>query len=288
MLSTNNLLDRLPLQVTTAESDVPFTAMCIPGPGSTLSLAPLQEPKDVEKNPELVTTLRDISRSMEADKIYAPTPTKANAEIIEPTALKLSFVLGNGVVMFRNPAKPADGTLLRQPGDACIYSAGGCGFIAATMDDYLVVAHAARESLMDKQRVLTGQSSRHHESVVDAIVDTFRDLGYEQFEIAARLRVWLLYFIKPMEFFHPKADPEHPEHKDYNNKVAPYLAEHLGTGFTEWADGVRLDLPLIAAAQFKKHGVPAKHINLGHSYLADDLPTTRNGGGRYIVAIVRR
>ncbi len=275
--------------LTAAQSDVAFTAACFAGPGMEWSLAPLQKPEDVTASPaqvDLVSKLRAAMRPLGADKLYAPTPIKANGEIIEPTALKHHFRLGNGVVMFRNPALPADGTFLRAPGDAGIFSASGCGVIVTTMYDHLVFAHAARESLIDKPRVITGQSSRHHESVVDSIVSSFREMGYGQHQIAANLKVWMLYFIKPRDFFHHK---EHPEHWEYNSKVGPYLAERLGTGFAQWPDGVRLDLPTIAAAQFKKHGVTEENIHLEHGYLADELPHTRKQeGGRYLVAIIRR
>ncbi len=296
MLTVNNtagivpvVRNDIPFGIAGGHSDVAFTAACFAGPGMEWSLAPLQKPEDVSAAPTnvtLVSKLRGALRPLGADRLFAPTPTKANGEIIEPTALKHHFRLGNGVIMFRNPEVPADGTFLRSPGDAGIFSAGGCGVIVATMDDHLVLAHAARESLIDKPRVITGQSSRHHESVVDAIVSSFCEMGYEQHQIAPALKVWMLYFIKPRDFFHHK---EHPQHWEYNSKVGPYLDEHLGAGFTQWPDGVRLDLPTIAAAQFKKHGVLEENIHLDHAYLHDELPHTRKEeGGRYLVAIVRR
>ena len=131
-----------------------FTTACFAGPGKEWSLAPLQEPADVKKNPVLAGKLREALTSLGADRLYAPSPVKANGEIIEPTMLNRPFVLGKGVRLFRNPRMPADGTFLRGAGDAGIFSAGGCGVIAAALGDRLIFAHAGRESLIDRKRAL--------------------------------------------------------------------------------------------------------------------------------------
>jgi len=259
-----------------------FTAACFAGPGKDWSLAPLQEPGDVRKNPVLAGKLREALISLVADHLYAPSPVKSNGEIIEPTMLNRPFVLGNGILLFRNPKMPADGTFLRGAGDAGIFSAGGCGVVVATLGDRLIFAHAGRESLIDRERVIGGQG-RRHESVVDSIVEAFRDTD-SRVDLR-KLHVWMLYSIRPEDFLHRFDDSSH---RKYNRLVGSDLEDRrLGAGVRQKIEGVEIDLPLVAKAQFVAHGTPERNIHLEHAYLADELPTTRRGGGRYLVAIVR-
>ena len=259
-----------------------FTAACFAGPGKEWSLAPLQEPGDVKKNPVLTGKLRKAMVSLGADRLYAPSPVKANGEIIEPTMLNRPFVLGNGILLFRNPKVPADGTFLRGAGDAGIFSAGGCGVIVATLNDRLIFAHAGRESLIDRERVLGGQG-RRRESVVDSIIEAFREIDSRA--DMRKLHAWMLYSITPEDFLHRFDDKVY---RDYNCHIGPYL-QRLGleAGAQRAAEGLRLNLPAIAKTQFIQLGVPERNIHLEHSYLSDELPHTRRGGGRYLVAIVR-
>lgn len=263
-----------------------FTAACFAGPGKEWSLAPLQEPGDVKKNPVLVGKLREAVTLLGADRLYAPTPIASNGisngEIINPAQLSRVFILGGGVVMFRNPKVPADGTFLRGAGDAGIFSAGGCGVIVAILGDRLIFAHAGRESLIDRDRVL-GEQGRRRESVVDSIVEAFHELDSRA--DLRKLHAWVLYSIKPEDFLHRSDDQKHLK---YNRLVGPDLEDRgLGAGVRQKTEGVELDLPVVAGAQFVQLGVPERNIHLEHAYLADELPHTRNGGGRYLVAIVR-
>ncbi len=271
------------VDISIEQSRVPFTAACFAGPGKEWSLAPLQKPEDVKANSPLVHKLQRAAKWLGADRLYAPTPVDSNGEIISPAQLSRVFILGSGVTMFRNPAVPADGTLLRDPGDAGIFSAGGCGVIVTTIDDRLIFAHAGRESLIDRARILDGRP-RRHESVVDSIMEAYHGLGYTSHQLT-RLKVWVFYSIRPEDFLHEFNDAVH---STYNCRVGTDVHARLGRGARRVRDGIELDLPAIAQAQFVQLGVPERNIRLEHAYLADELPhTRRRGGGRYLVAIVR-
>ena len=208
-------------------------------------------------------------------------PTEFNARIIGRAILSRKLILPYGVTLFRNQSVPADGTSLRKPGDAGILSAGGCSIIVATLGDEVVFAHAGRECVLDRTRVLTNgaQTSRWAPSVVDNIVCALTPHP----ELRRYLRAWVFYSIKAQDFDHRFDDAKHAS---YNKAAAHYLPQEYGREFGRIDDeAVYIDIPKIVRRQFHQLGV--ENVSLEHAYLADELPTTRNGGGRYLAAIVR-
>ena len=270
--------------LTAPDGKVGFTAACFGGIDKEWSLAPLQEPGDTVRNPKLTQKIRSAMRHLGADRIYAPSPVEFNGKIIQPADLTKVMTLGHGVLLFRNAGMPADGTFLRSSRDAGIFSAAGCGMIVATLGGHAIFAHAGRECLINRKRVLEDGSARTFESVVDSTVDAFLQIHDDRSRLQ-QLHAWVLYSIKPEDFLHRYDDPKHAE---YNRRVGPYLDElRLSWGYIKTAKGVELDIPAIAQIQFMAHGVPEENIHMEHRYLADELPTTRKGGGRYLVAVVR-
>jgi hypothetical protein len=262
-----------------------FTAACFGGKGDDWSLKPLQTRGDERSNYVFADRLASALSGIGAQCVYAPTPTKFNAEIISPNKLTNHISVGNGVYLRRNNKAPADGTFLQHPKDAGIFSAGGCGVIVAVYCNEVVFAHAGRECLLDRHWVKTEgrECSRDNVSVVDSMLDALRVTPEHLHEV----QVWPLYFIKPEDFPH-RADDTELDHAVYNPAAMRFLPKVYGKDCgTVTKSEIQMDLPGIARKQFIVRGVPAKNIHMEHQYLADELPTTRNGGGRYLVAIVR-
>lgn len=267
----------------TSLEGIRFTTACFQGPGNEWSLGLLQDPEDVARHSLLTQRLRDAMRHLGADRVYAPSPIKFNGKIIQPAELSRVFNLKGGVLLFRNAGMPADGTFLRADGHAGVFSAGGCGLTVAILRDHLIFAHTGRDCVIDRQRVLTGVPSREKESVVDSIIDAFCALGYNEKHFCD-LSVWVLYSIKPRDFLHRFDDAQHGE---YNRRVGSDLARRTSAGVRTTPTGFQIDVPAIVRSQFLAYGVPSENIRLDHAYLNDELPTTRRGGGRYLVAVVR-
>jgi len=274
-------------------SSVGFSTACFEG--SDWSLAPLQTPEDPMRHPHLTSKLRNAMKHLGAENIFAPSPVQFNAQIVHPAELSRVLLLGNGVRMFRNPLRPADGTFLRHPGDAGIFSAGGCSKVVVSIDDQLLFAHAGRECVINRKAVLMESDARPFESVVDTITEEVRRLGYEERDLRS-LHVWPLYSIRPEHFLHKfylskddvPDEKKRLEHEQYNNRVAVYLAERdLGDAVRITSEGVEIDVTEVVRLQFLMYGVPEENIHLENRYLPEGLPTTRNGGGRYLVATVR-
>ena len=273
-------------RIATGECNMVFSTACFEG--KHWSLAPLQKPEDVQKNLQLATHVGAALRGLGAIRAFAPNPTKFNGQIIRPALLNRDIVLPGGVHLLRNQAIPADGTKLAIDGDAGVFSAGGCAFIVATLGYEMYFAHAGRECVLDRHKVLTRgvQCSRKPESVVDNIVARLVGESWRK-HLRSLIRVWVFYSIKPQDFAHYFATAN-PEHAAYNRAAAEFLPKEYG-GECGWADrnAIYIDLPKIIRAQFVRHGIPADNISLQHAYLRDELPTTRNGGGRYLAVVVR-
>jgi hypothetical protein len=260
---------------------VTLTAACFEG--KEWSLGPLQRPEDVSKSPQLSMQVGAALWGLGVKRAYAPNPTEFNGIIVNPKMLGRYISLPYGVHLLRNQEIPADGTLLRQAGDAGVFSAGGCSVIVATLGNEMLFAHAGRECVLDRTRVLSGgtEKSRWAKSVVDNIVSALTP----HHDLRRDLKVWVFYSIKPEDFVH-HFDDRNPNHALYNQAAACYLPQEFGEEYG-WMDkyALYIDIPRIIRTQFRTLGV--NQVSLEHAYLADELPHTRNGGGRYLVAIVR-
>lgn len=261
-----------------------FSSACFQGPGNEWSLSPFQEPQDVSRNSLLARSLSGAMRHLEGDRAYAPSPAQFNGCIIQPSELSKVFVLEPGILMLRNSTVPADGTLLRRSGDVGIFSASGCGVIVAALGTHLLFAHAGRDCVINRKRVLGEPGARQFESVVDSIVDTLIELRGHKSAIND-IHAWMFYSIKPEDFVHRY---DNTTHGVYNRLVGTDLIRRGLGGVRRTEVGVEIDVPVVVKEQFIQRGVPAGNISLTHGYLADELPHTRKeGGGRYLVAVAR-
>lgn len=267
------------------DSILRFEAACFGN--SDWSLRNLQKAGDEKVNSAFAAQLGSALSGLSAKRAFAPNPTEFNAAYIAPEHLQYEIILPGPVRLYRNKERPADATLLERPGDAGIFSAGGCGVIVVTLGNKMIFAHSGRESLIDRTWVKTkgATSGRARPSVVDNIMHTLG--AWDNTALAKRVHVWPLFFIKRDNFYHP-FNAESKEHADYNKAAAEMLTKEYGrVCVQEDKEGVAIDLALIAHAQFMRYGVQSRHIHMEHSSLDEALPTTRNGGGRYLVAIVR-
>ena len=255
--------------------------------GSDWSLKPLQRAGDEKKAPELARRVSQAGRSLGARLLLAPTPTKFNGELVSPRTLMKERLLLGDIVLYRNPDAPADGTWLEHEGCAGIFSLGGCAFIVGTRGKKMIAAHAGRDCVLDRERILTENraTGRGYGSVVYSILSRLASSPSEM----KGVHVAVYYSIKPEDFRH-NLKAEDPEHAKYNKAAHAMLPREYGPecGIVDEL-GIGIDVPSIIKRQCIAYGVPDKHISLEHAYLSDELPTTRRGDvkGRYLGIIVR-
>ncbi len=264
----------------TADRSVVFSAACFEG--NNWSLKPLQESGDEKKHPELAARLNNALYGIGATTALAPYPAEANGKVVHPPELYKHIKLGP-VYLYRNKERPADATFLPYYKWAGIFSAGGCGVVVISYKNQLMFGHAGRESLLDRTRVKTeGREHGRSKDLIDNMLDALKIKAGEEHLVYA----WPLYFIKPEHFAHRFDDPD-PDHAVYNRAAAQYLPKEFAEFGSVDTKGINIDLSLIAKSQLLRRGVPEENVFLSHSYLDDALPTTRRGGGRYLVAVVR-
>jgi hypothetical protein len=236
-----------------------FTAVCIPPDArGGWSLKDLYGQEALDRDPAFRTRLGTALASSTGSTVYAPSVGFHSAAILpDARQLKRRIEFPNGITMYRNRELPADGVFLK-PGQAFVMSAAGCmTAIAAGSNDenesFLLAFHMSRDSALDRKLILEGTASRPHRSVVEAAVDALADRGVAPEHMAIRG-----YFSLPPECFdHPF---EHPEHGEYNQLMAGYVAEHWGAVCvsvedTDEGESALLDMQQLLAHQAYRLGV---------------------------------
>ncbi len=212
------------------------------------SLGPLQNRSDVAKHPSLVSALRSVLQEMQVKDAFAPNVALSSARVIG-TSLLLRVPLDHGVVLHRNKTIPADAIFL-EPGQAFVMSGAGCPVITATAGKNMIVAHASRDSLIDRDAVMGNPTDRHM-SVVHAIVAALKNRGAKTSDICMTMR-----FAIPAKFFgHPKNHPN-PTYRAYNRALKPFFArQKWQEGIREEGDSVFLDVQRLFVEQARLEGI---------------------------------
>ena len=195
------------------------------------SLKSMQNQQDADNNPRLVDGIYFALHQIGACRAFSPNVVPASAQIIDSTVLK-PISLGNNFVLHRDKNIHADGIFLK-PGEAFVMSGAGCPIIIATGGDQMIVAHAGRDSLIDRGAVI-GNPTRKHVSVVHSIIDAFKEKGIPVSEISMCLE-----FSIPADVFEHQFD--HPQHGEYNRALATFINKKwsgctLGNGNSMFLD----------------------------------------------------
>ncbi|HUQ30379.1 MAG TPA: hypothetical protein VM103_02550 [Candidatus Paceibacterota bacterium] len=238
------------------------------------SLKGLQCAQDKPSQKMLVNALYTELNMQEIRTAYAPHVAPQSGVVVGVEAIRKNHIrLGNNTELFRNKDVPADGTFLK-PESAFVMSAAGCPVIIAVAGEHMIVAHAGRDSLIDRFVVAGRDASRTDFSVVHAIVRTFVET--KCVEKAEEIAMCMAFAIPPMVFCHPFADTVFGE---YNRKLASFASSRWEGGAIITKNGVHLDLQAIFHAQAREVGVERTWVT--HS-LAEhtDLAHTRDGVNR--------
>ncbi len=239
------------------------------------SLQPIQTQQDVYIHQRLTKALRTTFEGMETYRVYAPHVVPASAEIVNTTTLKKCIRLGGDVSLYRNNEVPADGVFLKK-GEGFAMSAAGCPIIIATAYEHMIVAHAGRDSLIERSAVM-GEPARKHLSIVNAIIEAFKERGARTHEI-----VMCMQFSIPVGKFEHRFD--HPRHGAYNKALAAFIDERWkNCMIRENGNAMFLSLESLFVEQARQAGVShvwaavslERNYGLAHTHDGED-PGRRN------------
>jgi len=247
------------------------------------SFAPLQKAEDAAQNAELCARLSEVFEALNVRVVLAPSPADSNGLFVSKALLSQEIPLTPHISLLRNGAYSADAAKLN-PGEAGAFSAGGCPLIVAKSRNNFLFAHAGRNSLIDRERIMRSSDRplRLQESVVDTVMLHLRAPADE-------VRVWVYGALHPDRYLHPLSGP----YAAFNQSLRAYAPRRWGeeaASSMQEADGaLRLDLPRLIRAQFARHGV--SQVNLQHAYLDNEdevwLDGTK-GRPRNLFVVARR
>lgn len=264
---------------------VSYTAVCVPPARMNYSMGRFYTPAEAEEAPALRDELRLVAERYGARQLYGPSVGAMSGRMVRACQIVGAAIpLGNGITLYRNKEEPSDGLPL-EPGDGVPMSTGGCQVLVASGGSpsgkaVCLVAHAARDSLIDREFIRTGvlTPGREYVSIVEHMAAAARNLGVDP----SYLDMKALFSLPAEVFAHPL---KHEVFRDYNEKLVAYARELDETIVSERDDVAYLDNAGLALAQARKEGFRSceEHCTLpvdgpfGHTRHPDpDMRNPRN------------
>ena len=209
------------------------------------SLRQMQTQDDAVRDPSLARGLRIALAGVKT--AYAPNVAVSSAAVVPTENLKKNKIQLRGTSIYRNKEAPADGVFLNRD-EAVVMSGSGCPIIIATAGRRMVVAHAGRDSLIERSAVL-GMPTRRHVSVVNAIIEALLGKGEPLNGI-----VMCMLCSVPAELFEHRFD--HPQYGSYNHALVNFVdARWPGCTTRRGNVAVFLNLESVFTAQALEAGV---------------------------------
>lgn len=191
-----------------------------------------------------------IASEIGVQSVLAPSPVAFNGTIIDAEELTTRVELGNGLVIFRNSDKPADGVLLA-PGQAYAMSGAGC----AVLWGYMINPHT-------KDIIRVGAAHMGLKSLLNNVAENlFTALGDSPPDMYFGVEL----SIDPEIFIH---EWDHPTDAERNRQLCEDVVAKFGSdavvglGTPEERMG-RIDLFNIARAHLMRLAVPSQNISCG-------------------------
>jgi hypothetical protein len=166
-------------------------------------------------------------------------------------------------------AKSREGTFIDR-GEAVVVCTGGCPVVIATdKRRILCVAHAGRDSLVDREKILSKQASREDEGVIDQMARSLREIGVDP----GMMELHGYFGIHREIFAHDLSDERNQMMHEYINERWP-RSSITKPGFA------CIDLGALIFQQGIKAGFGS--VKYGSVIPVDEteFPTTRSPGGR--------
>lgn len=247
------------------------------------SLKQIRDQNDVlQGNAEqqrLVRGLRYALYDMDMEKAYAPKIVPSTGRVVDIRSLTQKIHLNGEMYVYRGK-NPADGIRI-DPEKGFMASLGGCPLIIAVYGEWMIVAHAALDSMIHPDVVMGRKSITEEPGIVNAIINAL----LEQAASVEEISMCMVFSIPPY-----KRQFNHPIHGPKNIASWGIISKQWPTGASRKNGDMILNLEGLFMEQAQQRGVKDIQTMLPLTEFPD-LPHTYDGKGdpnlRYL-AIVKR
>ncbi len=215
----NNLIAEMRFDSKSIARGASYKALCLAPSLGTWSLDRLKIEGDQATDADFISLFLGVLSYLNpagSGKVYAPNTSLPTARVSHPEKFSRKIVVGARTVIHTNPDYPTEGTW-PEPDEFVVYPTGGCPILVFEGGGQLCVAHAGRDSLVDRERIKTGKKSREHESVIHAVVHEFRERGITG---PGTIRVHGFFGLPPRAFDHSR---DHEIYGTINQRMAEEL-----------------------------------------------------------------
>lgn len=227
------------------------------------SFRPFQKFEDGKKDLPSARYLPDVAHVLGIkEKIFAPRPV-FGTDMCYDHQLRVRIPLEHNskrVVLLRGAS--AD-IITLAPGETFAISVGGCPvgwMFDQKKPNRLIVAHMGLNCLIDRKRVLEGQKSRAHGSVIERMWESMRLLPGD----ASRIQAGYAFPIDPLQYAHQW---DYPDGGDNNKRICEYLAANFGNKCIVGWDKAetrmlgRIHLGNLIRSQYAVLGIPPENMH---------------------------
>lgn len=233
-----------PLIAELKQGDVKVHAICVPPTERSWSLDPLYKVEDADRA-SLIAALNKELGALGVVRAYAPAAHLFSGKIASACELRQVIGLGD-LSLYYDHRVPADGVPL-EVGEAFVCGMSGCAATIAIGEGKCTVAHAGRDSLIDRKRYEGMVAGRTYMSVVDEMAEAVRNWHIS----LARTAFHALFYLPPESFGHPLADSEGAR---YHRAIREYVNEIRGNCAQVKEGHVHLDIGTLAVVQARRAG----------------------------------
>ena len=199
---------------------------------------------DYRSNCEFLKLLREN----EVEKLYIPTANTFTGRVCLSNAFENEFHTHGIKIM---TGCEADGFDVPS-GSAVLIPTADCPTIVYhdISNDFVVVAHAGLGSVVDLQKIMTGEHSRLYDGVVDEIV--------KHTERSKDFNILILCGISHESFVY---SPDDPIYGKKNKRLLHYLMAVYGEGVVpSGSDHGGISIPELIEEKFRQHGISSSRI----------------------------
>lgn len=206
--------------------------------------APLECEGDQKKALEVIRLLEQITVTHKINRILSPNVSRFNSVFLSDGSQYPWKLTLNGTACKLHRGLYGDGFEV-YPGDAGIIAPADCAVVVVTTPNgRVLILHAGRDSLVDRQKIVSGVESKQFESIIFA---AWHEMCRVSKENALQSKWFVLPSISPGDHFQHNWEDE--VRGDVNKLLVSYLIKRYDNAVKGHPKFGMINIPAIIAAQ---------------------------------------